>query len=548
MVGTIIEVRIWLLPVIDRGRAETYPTMKRYRTLKIVLFIVLALIIILIAVVLIRTFTYPFNGKGESGTAEVEMARVPVSDLALQRFAGGIRIPTVGAADYSDVYFEPFDRFMEYLQESYPAVYRTMDYHMVNGYGMVFHWKGKTDGAKPILFLSHYDVVPVDDDPDDLETVGENIFAPQEAYRGYAEGYYDAWEYPPFSGAVARGSIYGRGTLDMKCMLFGVMEAADALIGEGFVPQQDIWFAFGQDEENGGLHGAVEIAKYLDGMGLRFDAVYDEGGIIGAPGLGGVDKPIALVGVAEKGFCTLTIRVKGLGGHSSMPPARVPLVDAAAIITKLNDIQMPLELISPIEQFLDNVGGSMSFTSRLAIANRWLMKGLLLKKFSSDASTNALVRTTTAVTMAKGSDAANVIAPEADVTVNFRILPGNSVDEVVGHVSRICEGYDVEILVGNTREPSGISPTDVRGFRIIEEVIGELYPDAIVTSYVTVGGTDAYKYQLVSDHIYRFLPIYLNQFEQQTIHNRNEHISIDNFGRMIEYYRRIMTRYWDNAE
>ncbi|MCD8073350.1 MAG: M20/M25/M40 family metallo-hydrolase [Alistipes sp.] len=501
--------------------------------------------IVLAAILLIRTFTYPFENRGSDAQPRA-MAVFPVSELSLGRFAGGIRIPTVGAADYSEVDFTQFDHFKQYLEESYPRIYQTMDFTVINEYGLVFRWKGSGDEGKPILFLSHYDVVPADieGDEDGIETVGENVFFPDEDHKGHPVDYYERWEYPAFSGAVAGGNIYGRGTLDMKCMLFAVMEAADALIGEGFVPEQDIWFAFGQDEENGGLHGAVEIAKYFSDQGLSFDAVYDEGGIIGAPGLGGVDKPLALVGVAEKGFYTMTINVKGVGGHSSMPPARSTLVEAAEIITKLNDKQMPLELISPVGDFLDNVGGAMSFASRLAIANRWLMEGVLLKKLSSDASTNALVRTTTAVTMARGSDAANVIAPEARVTVNFRILPGNTVADVLAHVEEICRGYDVEILTVNTREPSGISPTDVRGYRIIEEIVGELYPDAIVSSYVTVGGTDAYKYQIVSDNIYRFLPIYLNQYEQQTIHNRNEHISIDNFGRMIEYYRRIMTRYW----
>ncbi|MCC8035941.1 MAG: M20/M25/M40 family metallo-hydrolase [Rikenellaceae bacterium] len=520
--------------------------MKSRKALKIALLVILLLLLIFAAVLLVRTLTYPFD-HGQQNDIEGDMAVFPVTEQSLDRFAGGIRIPTVGAAEYTEVDLAPFDRFKQYLADSYPRIYETMDFTVINGYGLVFHWHGSGGAGKPILFLSHYDVVPADveGDQDGIETVGENVFFPDDDRREHPGEYFDRWEYPAFSGAVAGGNIYGRGTLDMKCMLFAVMEAADALIGEGFVPRQDIWFAFGQDEENGGLHGAVEIAKYFREQGLRFDAVYDEGGIIGAPGIGGVNRPLALVGVAEKGFYTMTIKVKGVGGHSSMPPVRSTLVEAAEIITKLNDNQMPLELIPPIEGFLDNVGGAMPLASRLAIANRWLMKGLLLKKLSSDASTNALVRTTTAVTMAKGSDAANVIAPEAEVTVNFRILPGNTVADVLAHVERICSGYDVEITTVNTREPSGMSPTDVRGFSIIEEIVGEIYPDAIVTSYVTVGGTDAYKYQIVSDNVYRFLPIYLNQYEQQTIHNRNEHISIDNFGRMIEYYRRIMTRFWE---
>ncbi|MCD8173674.1 MAG: M20/M25/M40 family metallo-hydrolase [Alistipes sp.] len=517
--------------------------MKKRNGLKRVIIIILVLILLLVAVVLVRTWTYPFHAKGDGIVHAGGMARVEVSERSLERFAGGIRIPTVGAAEYREVDFAPFDRFKEYLAESYPQVYAATEQTVVNGYGLVFRWRGADPAASPLLFLSHYDVVPADEGEGEDDTVGENIFSPDDETTDGREGYYDRWEYPPFSGAVAGGKVYGRGTLDMKCMLFAVMEAADALIAEGYTPPRDIWFAFGQDEENGGLHGAVEIAKHFSEQGLRFAAVYDEGGLIVAPGTGGIDKAMALVGVAEKGYLTVTIKVKGLGGHSSIPPARTPLVDAAAIITRLNERQMPLELIGPVSGFLDNVGGYMPFTARMAIANKWLMRGLLLKTFSKDASTNALVRTTTAVTMARGSDAANVIAPEADVTVNFRILPGDSVDQVLAHVREACEGYEVDIAVGNSREPSAVSPTDTPGFRIIRELVGELYPDALVTPYVTVGGTDAYKYQIVSDNIYRFLPVYVDKYEQQTIHNRNEHITIDNFGRMIAFYRGIMTRF-----
>lgn len=547
MVSRAVRARFWNNNWLSIRGAATLraisPDMKKNNGLKLFLIIFLVLILLFLAVVIIRTLTYPFGSKSDGIDRAGGMARVEVSEQSLRRFSGGIRIPTVGAADYSDVDFGPFDRFKEYLAESYPQIYAATEQTVVNTYGLVFRWKGTDPAAKPLLFLSHYDVVPADESDGQEDTVGENIFSPDDATTGGRDGYYDRWEYPPFSGAVAGGKVYGRGTLDMKCMLFAVMEAADALIGEGFSPAQDIWFAFGQDEENGGLHGAVEIAKHFNALGLEFAAVYDEGGLIVAPGTGGIDKAMALVGVAEKGFLTVTITVKGLGGHSSMPPARTPLVEAAAIITRLNDRQMPLELIEPISGFLDNVGGYMPFAARMAIANKWLIKGLLLKTFSKDASTNALVRTTTAVTMARGSDAANVIAPEADVTVNFRILPGNTVDQVLDHVREACEGYDVEIAVGNGREPSAISPTDTPGFRIIRELVGELYPDVLVTPYVTVGGTDAYKYQIVSDNIYRFLPIYVDKYEQQTIHNRNEHITIDNFGRMIAFYRGIMTRF-----
>lgn len=516
--------------------------MKKKSAVKIILLLLLLVIIALAAIVLVKTFTYPFQKAG--GDKNVQLLDTSVSGQSIERFAGGVRIPTVGGVDYDEIDFTPFDRFKEYLPESYPQIYEVMDTTTVNGYGMLLRWKGKDSSLKPILFLSHYDVVPVDNYEGD-EIGGDIILRPADADKGPMTDYAKVWDYPPFSGAVVDGRIYGRGSLDMKCMLFAVMEAADALIKDGFQPKQDIWFAFGQDEENSGIHGAVEIAKYFKGNNIEFDAVYDEGGLVAAPGLGGINAPIALVGVAEKGFSTIRIKVKGVGGHSSMPPKEGSLVKAAEIITKLNENQMPLTLIPPVSSFLDNTGAYMPFLSRMAIANKWLLEGMFLKQMSKTPQTNALARTTTAVTMAKGSEAPNVLSSMSEVTVNFRILPGNTVEEVLEHVKKICEGYDVEIENNNPREASNISPADARGFRIIKDVVGKIYPDAVVSSYITIGGTDAYKYELVSKNVYRFLPVLLNEYEQRSIHNENEYISIANFGRMIAYYKEIMRTYED---
>jgi carboxypeptidase PM20D1 len=168
---------------------------------------------------------------------------------------------------------------------------------------------------------------------------------------------------------------------------------------------------------------------------------------------------------------------------------------------------------------------------------------VLLSFLEKAPASNALVRTTTAITMAKGSDAPNVLASEATVTVNFRILPGNTVAQVLEHVDKICKDYQVKTEIISQREPSGISPIQVRGYEIIGQTLSQIYPQAITTPYITIGGTDAYKYQIVSDNIYRLLPYELNQYEQRTIHNENEYISIENFGRVEWYFKELMKTY-----
>lgn len=504
------------------------------------LWVILMGFLMLFMVMMIKTFSYSFE-KSEKQMSELK-SDVDISEIAIKRLVGGIRIPTISHEVYEKTDFRPFDEFKKYLAEVYPEVYQKMDTTVINNYGLIFRWKGKNPKLKPILFLSHYDVVPVVGyDPKAEGQVNPIIYNPDKSSFVPIDSNQTKWDYPPFSGAVANGRIYGRGTLDMKGMLFAILESADALIAEGFQPEQDIWFAFGHDEEPGGAHGAFYIANYFKEQGISFESVYDEGGIIAAPGaIGGINKPIALIGLGEKGFLTLKIKVHAIGGHASMPPKKSSLVLAAEIIERLNKNQMPARIIPPIASFLNQTGGNMNFVSRLAIANQWLLKPVLLQSLGKSPAANALIRTTTAVTMTKGSDAPNVLASVAEITVNFRILPGDSVSDVIKHVEKVCKNYDVEIETVLSREASDISPLDTKGFNKIKETVSTFFPDAIVSSYITVAGTDAYKYQIVSDHIYRFMPVYLNQYEQRTIHNENEHISIENYMKMIGYFKELM--------
>ncbi|MCD7963139.1 MAG: M20/M25/M40 family metallo-hydrolase [Rikenellaceae bacterium] len=511
-----------------------------------ILATLLIIIAVLAVIVIIKTSTYSFvkHSPVETAGETVSQAKT-LSARSLERFAGGISIPTVSTGNYEDTYFPPFDRFNEYLMESYPNIYEVMDTMTINGYGLVFRWNGQNPNLKPILLLSHYDVVPVMGFDQTEDSVVKVDFRPADTAMAPIDNYIEEWEQPPFSGAVVNGRIYGRGTLDMKGMLFGLLEAADALIEEGFTPQQDIWFSFGHDEEVGGLHGATYIAEWFLQQGITFDAVYDEGGIIDADGLNKVSSPIALVGIGEKGFLTLQIKVAGIGGHSSMPPKKGSLVMAAEIMEKLNNNQMKARIIPPISDFLDNIGGEQGFATRMAIANKWLFNPLLIKNLEKTPASNALVRTTTAVTRAKGSDAANVLSSVSEITVNFRLLPGDTVEDVLNHVRKICEGYDTEIEIVNAREASGLSSADTKSFRAIKNTVEKIYPGTIVTTYVTIGGTDAYKYQKVSDNIYRFMPVKINNYEQRTIHNENEYISVENFSNMVAYFTELIRTYQD---
>lgn len=511
--------------------------------MKILMKLLLGIIIVavvIVAILLIKTYTYPFKKNNESTSSDVKIVK---NDSAIARFSGGLKIATISTGDLGDFNYKPFEEFKNYLEKSYPLIFENTEHYEVNGHALVFKLKGKNTSLKPILFLSHMDVVPAGDAP--IKNNESNVFRPNDKPIPAVTEVAKEWDYAPFSGAVANGRIYGRGSLDMKGMLFSLMESMNAMIHDKITPERDIYLAFGFDEEVGGRKGALQIADHFKKKGLEFDAVYDEGGVVLEKGsIAGINSDVALIGCAEKGFLSAKIKVRGLGGHSSLPPLESAIGKAAIIMQRLEKNQMKPMITPLIHEFFDNIGGSMPFATRLAIANQWLLKPILLSELSKNNSTNALIRTTTALTMMKGSDGPNVLSPEVEFVVNFRILPGNTIQQVKEHIAKATEGFDVTVEeIDNTREASAVSSTKTQAFKVIESGIKQIFPEAIATPYLTVGGTDAYKYQIVSKNIYRFIPFKINNAEQQSIHSTNEYISIENYSKMIYYFGYIMRNY-----
>lgn len=508
--------------------------------MKKLILIIAGIAILLLVIVLIKTLIYPFKKVNINTSRGWKMIK---DDSAIQRLSGGLKIPSVSSGEMGEFNYSTFDTIKAYLKASYPLVYKNTEFTEVNTYGLVFRLKGSNPSLDPILFLSHTDVVPPGEA--DIKDKSENIFRPDDQPLPLVSEVAEDWDFGPFSGAVANGRIYGRGAIDMKGMLFSLMESLNNLIRSRHVPQRDIYLAFGFDEEVGGQQGAAKIAGYFKSKNIKFDAVYDEGGLILEKGsVAGINSDVAVIGCAEKGFLSVKIKVKGLGGHASMPPMESAIGKAAVIMQRLEQDQMKPMITPLINEFFTNIGGSMSFVNRMGISNQWLLKPLLLSQLAKNNSTNALVRTTTALTMMKESDAPNVLSPEVEFVVNFRLLPGNTVNDVKKHIAEATKGFKVEIEdIDQVKEASAVSPTHTKAFRLIESAIKEIHPTAIVTPYLTVGATDAYKYQIVSKNIYRFMPIKINDAEKQSIHSTNEYLSIENYMKMIHYFEFMMKNY-----
>ena len=420
-------------------------------------------------------------------------------------------ISTLGGPDAP----QEFLRFHKFLETTYPRAHSELKRETVNDYSLLYSWQGGGDPKlKPVLILAHMDVVPVKQD-----TVTK-------------------WTHPPFAGVVADDYIWGRGALDMKQSLMAIMEAVEYLISSGFKTNRTIYLAFGHDEEVGGHCGAAKIAELLKARKVQLEFTLDEGSAIVEDIIPNIDRPVALIGLAEKGRVTLELTARGEGGHGSMPPQQTTAGKLARAIHDLETHQMPAEIRRPFSDMFEYLAPEMSFLQRMVVANRWLFNSLLIARLENSRATNAAIRTTTAITMLRGSDAYNVLPTEATAIGTFRILPGDTIDCVKNHVQEVIDNEDITLRVIDTgaSNPSRVSATDTFGFAVINRTIRQVLPDAVVAPSLVVTGTDSVHYESISENNYRFVPMRINREDVKRIHGIDERIGIENYLEIIRFY------------
>jgi carboxypeptidase PM20D1 len=475
----------------------------------IISFLLLA-ILALLAVVIIRTVTF----KSKQITVKEKISYPIEVDKAARRLAEAIRFKTVSNPDRSLVDYSTFRGLHEFVQKSFPLVHSKLEKKVINEYGLLFLWKGNDTGKKPVLLMAHQDVVPA---------AGEN------------------WKYPPFSGAIEEGYIWGRGTLDDKGSLLAIMEALEFLLTAGYQPSRSIYLACGFDEEVGGHEGANKIAEYLKAQGLQFEFILDEGQVAVKGVMAGISDWIALVGVAEKGYISLELSTEQKGGHSAAPPPQTTVGILAIAVAKVQTNLFPLRLTKAATGLFEYLGPEMRFPMKMIYANIWLF-GSLIKKNMSATATAASLRTTTAPTMFSGSPQDNVLPMRASAVINFRILQGDSISSLTDRVTRLIADPRVKIapLGHDNTEPSPVAPVDNRAYGIIDRTIREVMGDALVTPNLVQGKTDSIHYRGLTDSCYRFLPQRVPAMELSSLHGFNERISVNNYAEMISFYIRLL--------
>ena len=470
-------------------------------------------ILLLLLVLVANTLRLPSH---QLGAVPAEPA-VTVADSALARLAGAVRIPTVSTTDFAQTDTAQFGRFGRYLRQAFPKVFAQLKLEKFNQYGLLFTWTGTNPALKPVLLLGHYDVVPV---------------LPAAAAK---------WARPPFAGAQADGYLYGRGTLDDKASVLAQLEAVEYLLGTAFRPARTLLLAFGQDEETLGRRGAGAISAALVQRGTRCEYILDEGGLVKTDGVPGVKKAVALVGISEKGYLSLELTATGQGGHSSMPPAQTSIGELAAAVVKLEQHPFPARLAGGDDHLLDYLASEVPLGQRLVFANRWLFGGIIMKMLAATPSGNATLRTTTAPTIFRAGAKDNVLPIDATVTVNFRLLPGDSVAGVVHEVRRLIDDEKISLkIIGQPSESSPVSDPAAPAFQRLHRTIRSVFPAAIVAPYVVVGATDARQYAALSPNVYRFLPAQMNQEAIESMHGNNERLLVANYPKMVQFYAALI--------
>lgn len=447
----------------------------------------------------------------------------PAERVDLERYSknlsDAIKIKTISNVDESKVDWAAFDELHALFEERYPLIHKTLKKEVVGKASLLYTWEGKNPDLDPIALLGHQDVVPV------------------------SAGTEQDWEHEPFSGDVADGYIWGRGAVDMKNHVVGVLEAVETLLEDGFVPERTVLLCFGHNEEVVASpdNGAKKISALLESRGVRLDSVLDEGGAIlpiKVPGI--IDKNLAGIGIAEKGYCDYRISLTAKGGHSSTPPNHTALGKMADVIKDIENNQFKSEITSIVDGLLDKVGRNTSFLARNVLCNAKYLKPVLKVVMSNIPQAASFVRTTTAVTMAEGSPQANVLPQKASVAVNFRVMPGQTIADVKTHLQKVIKNKNVEIELIGGQEPSNISPTDSRAFKAIEEICFRMNNKNVAAPYLVMGGTDARNYQNICDNVYRYSPFMLDPKLLGTMHGTNERIEIASFEDGLAFFKRYI--------
>jgi carboxypeptidase PM20D1 len=476
------------------------------------LLLLVAAIAVLAAIVLANAWRLPSRQLAVAAVKPVAFDQ----QAAAQRLATSVTFKTISFAPGLPPAAEEFKKLHEHLARSFPKLHAALKREVVGELSLLYTWAGTDPAAKGVLLMAHQDVVPI------------------------APGTEGAWTHDPFEGVIKDGFIWGRGAWDDKGNLMSMLEAVELLVAAGHRPRQTIYLAFGHDEEIGGLKGAKAIADLLRARGAKIELALDEGLLVSEGLVPGIAAPVALIGIAEKGYLTLELETSGVPGHSSMPSRDTAIGKLSRALARLEEQPFPARLTGVAQAMYGTLAPEMSGLQRILLANLWLFEPLVKRELAKSPSSDAAMRTTTALTVLKAGEKENVLPGRAQATINFRILPGETIAGVVARVRQVAgEGVTVRQL-GSGGEPSPVSPVDAPGFRAIARSVREVFPGTLVAPGLMIAATDTRHVIGLAETIYRFSPTRARKEDLARFHGNNERISISNYAEMIAFYHRLI--------
>ncbi len=478
-------------------------------------------LLLLLAVIGVRTLLFASKQDDFAPAAELGVTEDGVPPGAAQRLANALTYQTISFPPPTPHDREEFRALHLWLAETYPLVHAQLNPETVGELSLLYTWEGIDPTLPPVVLMGHQDVVPV------------------------IPGTEEEWTHPPFDGVIADGWVWGRGAMDDKATVIAVLEATESLLADGHRPQRTIYLAFGHDEEVGGQNGAAKIADLLESRRVSdFALVLDEGGAITEGLVPGVEGPAAIIGAAEKGYVSLELVATGPGGHSSTPPESTSIGILGRAITRLEENPFPLRIDGATGAMFDFIGPEMPFAYKAMFANLWLTAPMIKSGMGDSPGGAASLRTTTAATMFNAGVKDNVLPITARAVVNFRILPGETVDTVMTRVREIVadERIEVDIAFNMGQDPSPMSDVNGKAFQLVGRTIREVMPgdDILITPYLVTGGTDAKYYAKRSNNVFRFLPVFITEGDMGRIHGTNERISVESVDLAIRYFRQLI--------
>lgn len=477
---------------------------------KIIILTILFIIIIFLAVILVRAARFTPVNQFVPSAEKIELN----TERIVSHMQQMIRCKTISYNDSSFVDKEEFRKFQELLPKMYPNIHNNCEQKFLGVNGILYHWKGKNAGEETVL-MAHYDVVPVEE---------------------------DQWEKPAFDAILEDGILWGRGTLDTKGTVCGILEAAEQLIGEGFVPEHDIYIAFSGEEEVDGTT-CPAMVDWFEEQGIHPAMVLDEGGAVVENVFPGVSRECAVIGIAEKGLMSVEFQAKSRGGHASTPPVHTIVGELAQAVVDVENHPFPRQLTKPVRAMLDTLGRYSTFLYKIIFANLWCFEGIfdiVCKK--SGGELNAMMRTTCAVTTMEGSKAYNVLPPKASVGMNLRLMGKDTVESAKEYLEKVIHNPNIEVNVVEGRNPSIESDISCKEWQKLCQVVTDTWTESIASPYLMMACSDSWHYCRITDRVYKFSAMKLSSEERAMIHGNNERVPVETLVKTMEFYVRLIKK------